>query len=242
MKRTYTKLGTSNTVAKHKQSKKKPRVLSKKVSERLPANIQGTLIPDRSYVTLKYNEDIAIAIPVGGAMANYLFRCNSIFDPNQSGTGHQPLGHDQYANFYKKYMVVGSTITATFKSFDNTDLTNQTPSAFTVGICTIQDTAGVITSSTEFMENNRTTYSNICPQQPYAMVTKRFDPLDFFGLDNILDNEKYGADFGANPEQQAYWQLGLYNPTAPTTAGRVYVNIAIKYTLAVRERVNVGGS
>lgn len=246
MKRTYTKMAPSDTVGKHRRSKlrakKRVSPYSKQVKERIPANIQGTLIPDRTYVTLKYNEDISLGISAGGLMSNYLFRCNSIFDPNQSGVGHQPLGHDQYANFYKKYMVVASTITCTFKSFDNSETTNADGSNYTVGISTIQDPSGATTSTTEFMENNRTTYSNVCAQAPYTMVHKKFDPIDFFGLDSILDNEKYGADFGSNPEQQAFWQIGVFQPTAPTTSGRMYVNVAIKYTLALRERVNVGGS
>uniref|UniRef100_UPI004047EBBF hypothetical protein n=1 Tax=Aliarcobacter sp. TaxID=2321116 RepID=UPI004047EBBF len=214
----------------------------KRVTRRLPSNIQGTLIPDRTYVTLKYNEDLSIVVPPGGIMANYLFRCNSIFDPNYTGTGHQPLGHDQYANFYKKYVVMGATITATFKALDNSELTNPDGSNYTVGITTIQAPAGVIVVPSDFQENNRTTYSNVCAQSPYTMVSKNFNSSEFFGLTKILDNEKYGADFGANPEQVAYWQLGIYQPSAPTTSGRMYVNVAIKYTLALRERVNVGGS
>ena len=238
MKRTY-----SNTLPKTpKKSRKKRATPYKRVTRRLPSNIQGTLIPDRTYVTLKYNEDLSIVVPPGGIMANYLFRCNSIFDPNYTGTGHQPLGHDQYANFYKKYVVMGATITATFKALDNSELTNPDGSNYTVGITTIQAPAGVIVVPSDFQENNRTTYSNVCAQSPYTMVSKNFNSSEFFGLTKILDNEKYGADFGANPEQVAYWQLGIYQPSAPTTSGRMYVNVAIKYTLALRERVNVGGS
>jgi len=241
MKRAYTKMGASDQALKHKRSKKK-RSPYKRVTERLPANVQGTLVPDRTYVTLKYNEDLAIGVPAGGLMTNYLYRCNSIFDPNQTGTGHQPLGHDQYANFYKKYVVIGATLTATFKALDNSSLTNPDASNYTVGICTIQDPSDATTSSTEFQENNRTTYANVCAQSPYTMVTKKFNSSEFFGLDKILDNEKYGADFGSNPDQQAHWQIGIFQPSAPTSSGRMYVNIAIKYTLALRERVNVGGS
>lgn len=31
-----------------------------------------------------------------------------MYDPDLTGTGHQPTGHDQWANFYKRYLVFGS--------------------------------------------------------------------------------------------------------------------------------------
>lgn len=56
------------------------------------------------YITkLKYCETINFS--PGLQSQDYLFRLNSIFDPNQSGTGHQPMGHDQIAPLYSRYRV-----------------------------------------------------------------------------------------------------------------------------------------
>lgn len=207
---------------------------------RLVSNIQGTLIPDRTMVTMKYNEDIKLLLSANGLMGSHLFFCNSIFDPNVTGIGHQPMGHDQYANFYKKYVVVGATITATFKSFASSQATNDPVTNATIAITTIQGTSGVISNPTELLENNRTSYKNICVQRPFQKITKRFSPKVFFGLNKILDNESYGANFGTNPTEDAYWQISGFNPTAPGNPTNLYVNIAIKYTCVLRERVNLG--
>lgn len=39
--------------------------------------------------------------------AEYSFRLNSVFDPNVTGVGHQPRGHDQWATLYRRYLVHG---------------------------------------------------------------------------------------------------------------------------------------
>ena len=39
---------------------------------------------------------------------------NSLFDPNRTGTGHQPYGFDQLSTFYNRYYVTGSKMTVTF--------------------------------------------------------------------------------------------------------------------------------
>jgi hypothetical protein len=45
-----------------------------------------------------------------GAVGGYAFSANGLFDPNFSGTGHQPIGFDQAMIFYTQYCVVRSAI------------------------------------------------------------------------------------------------------------------------------------
>lgn len=40
-----------------------------------------------------------------GVPNNYIFNLNSLFDPNRTGTGHQPYGYDQIAALYDYYRV-----------------------------------------------------------------------------------------------------------------------------------------
>lgn len=39
-----------------------------------------------------------------------LFRLNSLYDPDLSGLGTQPVGYDQWAAFYNKYRVVSTEV------------------------------------------------------------------------------------------------------------------------------------
>jgi len=59
---------------------------------------------DHELVQLTYHETITIdpAIDTSGA---HLFKLNGLYDPNFSGTGHQPMYFDNYATLYNKYKV-----------------------------------------------------------------------------------------------------------------------------------------
>lgn len=201
----------------------------------------GTLIADRTKVAMKYHDDITVNVN-GTSGSNYNFRCNSIFDPDASSVGHQPMGHDQIALFYERYVVIGSKITVTFKTPENGDKTNQDEAFVNCGITTIPNTSDQITQNDDFMENNRTTYVQLCPQRPMAKVTKKFSPKRFFGYGKTIDVSNIAAAFGANPANEALWQLRMWNPTTDTSNRTVHMNVAIQYTVVARERKKIIGS
>lgn len=51
-----------------------------------------------------------------GVVQVYYFTANGVYDPDVSGTGHQPVGFDQAMLFYEQYVVFRSKITVTFVS------------------------------------------------------------------------------------------------------------------------------
>ena len=90
---------------------KKPYKKNKKVIRRTQKTINyrsGTLIAPRFVTRLKYAETVALSL-TGGTVTDYQMRLNSLYDPNQTGTGHQPMGFDQYATFYNRYRVFGTS-------------------------------------------------------------------------------------------------------------------------------------
>lgn len=204
-------------------------------------NNVGTLIADTTKVHMKYAEDINVTVN-GTLGADYLFRCNSIHDPNQSGVGHQPLGHDQYANFYKRYTVVGAKITVRFVGGTVSGSTVDPNAITNVGITTIDDTGSSIIQPTEFMENNRTTYGLIQPQRPSHTITKYFSAKEFFGIKNVVDDDTLSAPFGSNPQNGALWQLKFWPDPNGQSDRRVACNVMIQYVCVLRERMPIGGS
>lgn len=64
-------------------------------------------IPDRYLTKLRYSEGNSITYTALSEYASYQYRLNSIYDPNLTGVGHQPLGHDELANLYNRYRVLG---------------------------------------------------------------------------------------------------------------------------------------
>ena len=70
------------------------------------------LLKDKTVAKLRYVDTISIN-PGSAAIASHVFRANSIFDPDSTGTGHQPLMRDEYALLYDNYRVISSKIKVT---------------------------------------------------------------------------------------------------------------------------------
>jgi len=66
-----------------------------------PVNLGRGPIPDHAIVRLKYTQQFSST----GTSLDQIMNLNSLFDPDRTGTGHQPLGRDQYASFYSRYRV-----------------------------------------------------------------------------------------------------------------------------------------
>lgn len=66
--------------------------------------------PTARYVTLRYSEQISLD-PTAAGFAVHEFKSNGLYDPNVTGTGHQPRGYDQLMGIYNRWCVVGSSIT-----------------------------------------------------------------------------------------------------------------------------------
>lgn len=61
---------------------------------------------------LQYGENaISRTIASAAYSTGYIYRGNDCYDPNYSGTGHQPVGFDELMNMYDTFTVVGSKIT-----------------------------------------------------------------------------------------------------------------------------------
>jgi len=67
------------------------------------------ILPDQMMVKLTYSSTHTLT-STSGSLATYQFRQNSVYDPDFTGTGHQPLGYDEYANLYDRYVVYGTKV------------------------------------------------------------------------------------------------------------------------------------
>lgn len=78
-------------------------------------------LPKKLRTSVRYCENTTALNPgVGGVVASHLFAANGLYDPNITGTGHQPLGFDQLMAMYTTYTVISSKI---WVVFDNAEAT-----------------------------------------------------------------------------------------------------------------------
>lgn len=80
----------------------------------------GLGFPRQLKITHRYAESFDLT-STSGTVAYYNFKANGMYDPNTTGTGHQPLYFDELSGIYNHYMVVGSKITYTFGAMSATN-------------------------------------------------------------------------------------------------------------------------
>lgn len=89
--------------------------------------------PAQCTVKLAYVDSISLdAIAGPDSFAYYIFRANSAYDPDFTGTGHQPMGFDEYMKLYDHYQVKWSSIKVTNMPTQSTG--NATPIVWGVHI------------------------------------------------------------------------------------------------------------
>ena len=63
------------------------------------------LLRTKQDCVLRYHESFSLNPGTAGVPSFYTFRANSCYDPNYTGTGHQPRGYDQIMSMYQ-YLAV----------------------------------------------------------------------------------------------------------------------------------------
>jgi len=92
-----------------KKNTRKPRVTKNAVINRGLAPLAPRFITKLNYVV---NDQSLVSTL--GSTGDYQFRLNSLFDPDLTGGGHQPMGFDQITPLYNRYRVFSVSYRITF--------------------------------------------------------------------------------------------------------------------------------
>lgn len=165
-----------------------------------------------------------------GVIGSKVFRANSIFDPDYTGTGHQPMGHDTWESLYNHYVVLGSKISVRLMP---TSTSNTAPGI--AGIYLTDSTSVPYTVPSSFLEAKKGTYTHISPGINRLPVVKSFfSAKKYFNVTDVKDNlRSIGAAFGANPTESANFVIWYATLDASTQA--MSLVITVDYILAVSE-------
>lgn len=175
---------------------------------------------------LRYADSIAINAGVGAA-ASYLFRANSIYDPDQTGIGHQPYGHDQLNEIYNHYCVDSATITVTPTNF-----------AGVFGI-SVTDNAVVSSGFNTVKEQQATSMSvvtHVSHTQPITLK-KHYNRHTSFPV--YKDTSSF---MGANPAEEAYFQIWATGSDAGIDPANATFLVTITYNVTCYELKDLGSS
>lgn len=177
--------------------------------------------PDYTDVDMTYVENVQIN-PTAGVTGVYVFRCNSINDPNFTGIGHQPMGHDEMQAIYGKYRVLRASIRCDFSS-PGSGAANQV----IVGVrpSNVSTTTTDLTKNLEFKD----TIYRFLTASPAQQTM--FHSWNQDRLAKYIPEDALSADFGNNPGQDAYWQIFAGCPDIAGDPGTVNITVRIIYTV-----------
>lgn len=184
------------------------------------AVIKRPVCAPRMIVPLKYVSEKLSIVCTSGADNYYLFNANSIYDPDRTGTGHQPLGYDQWQNFYSHYRVLSSKISVVANS--------STSAPFNIVINSMPSTTGAtgIDPSREGRGKMR------CGGDQGKLVKiSRFNKIhNIIGVSRrrIIDDDVFGAAFNASPAGTCCWQIWV-QPFDETTTTTISFKAEITY-------------
>jgi hypothetical protein len=206
---------------------RQPHSLSGKVANPVVVQRGLPLFGLRTRRKLPYMQAITLN---GGAsvVTGYVFSANGCFDPNITGTGHQPMGFDQMMVFYNHYTVLRARVTA---MFENTG----TPTS-KVGL----SISGSTTFSTDYevnIENGQLVWATIQPAGTNGSTCALKTSVNcaaFQGLQNIMDDPDMRGDIASNPIEQLYFLLTLWN-TSGATVPVANVDVLIEYDVVFHE-------
>lgn len=210
----------------------------------VPSFVKSLPFPRKMFKTLKYSQNFHLtgaALGLFGAVEK--MRLNSLFDPDQTGTGHQPYGRDTMASIYQRYKVFDVNIVLKVISPSETScvlgclITGPSNSGDTIQGLTID----------QVREKNMCSI-HYCTSNEVKSLTKKMHIrlCDVMGITpaqykNDLDNTTAGS--GGNPSDECAIQFACVDfKGANDTNADIWIAVDIYYRTQFYELVELAQS
>lgn len=179
---------------------------------------------------LRYCTPLALNCSVGTTVA-YVFSANGLYDPDITGSGHQPYGFDQLMAMYNHYTVISSKCQVRW--YNNTNF------PVNCGIALRDDSSGVNgTAISQILETPGTVSRMLgasASQDSAGAVSKGFSCRRFFTRRTpIIEDANLRGTAAANPTEQAYFHVfatpNLDTDDPPQITGTVVIDFIAWFT------------
>lgn len=194
----------------------------------------GLGFPSRVTQTHKYREGFLVS-PTAGAMATYNFNANGMYDPNRSGTGHQPMYFDQMTALYDHFVVTKATITVTLCPAAQSNV------VMAVALFENDDGTSVPTTVDYIAEQTSGVVKMIGANDTKPVVLRRtYKPKKIWGVNPAALAQQQGSA-AADPTEITCWTLAAQNVTTGATTA-MWVQVDIRYEAMWTEVKDQAGS
>jgi len=170
---------------------------------------QTPLFPVRVQKKLPYFEPAFSITGASGVIGNYVFTANGAYDPNITGSGHQPLGFDTMMTYYEQYTVVGAKITV--------ECCGNGIQAGTFAVSLAPDTTGGVLP--DVVENGLCVMKTIDGRgtngtgQRIGSLSLPCNVARYFGRKSqkdLLDDVSMSGTVASNPTEQVYFLISAW--------------------------------
>lgn len=193
--------------------------------------VRGTF-PATYYARHTYVERFTLTQALNDLMIDRLFRCNSLYDPDYTGSGHQPLGFDEMAVIYDHYEVLGSKITVNFACQSTTEL----KSNIIVGIAQTDTTGGLASGNlNKLLENGHRCYKQLTDIRDCCKLSCGYSQRKTFGKHARGTDSQKGTN-ATNPTENSFFGVFAMATDATTIADPVSILVKIEYFAKWTER------
>lgn len=218
-------------VRKIKKTSRRPRRYRRK--QRKMLSFTKAPIPNRFATKLRYVDWATIDPGVAGIAGVHVIKANGLYDPDFTGTGHQPRGFDQFMTMYDHFTVVGAKITVDISTGHGSSFS---PLMFGIAL---KDTTTPFTDANDYMEG-RNVVSRIVGATSTsgnantAHLTKFFSTRKFLGRSKPLSDPQLKGNISSDPTELASFHI-FVAPLASTDESLMTINYRIEYLTVFTE-------
>lgn len=219
----------------HKKSKKSRRRHSRRKTNK-PKSMIG--FPANRVVKMRYVQQVSLNM-TGTGQQVITFRANGIYDPLAAIGGHSALGLDQWAVFYKRYVVLTSK--CRFTATNTESMTGTSP--LFIGVAISTEASFPLSNFLTYIEGNKMPYRLLTGlgNNVVRSVSNRFNAKNWFNVKDVKDNQdRLGADMNSNPAEEAFFGvIAQTTDNASNTEGVVNGIVQIDYTVLLSDPLDI---
>jgi hypothetical protein len=184
-------------------------------------------MPVHFRTTLSYSQKVSIN-PTAGLAAVQVFSANGLYDPDVTGTGHQPRGFDQLITMYDHYVVERARIRV---YMDNSG--NSRPAMAAI---MARDSTTTSSDLYDYIENNSAAVTLTgCSGSLQVVLSHSVDVRKFLGRGNVLSDPELKGSASSNPTEQLYFHIACGDTDSITNLNAVFCIVKIEYDVVLVE-------
>lgn len=165
-------------------------------------------------------------------MADQLFRLNSIYDPDATNAGHQPIGHDEWALIYAYYRVMRTKVEVEMA-------VNVATSAAVIGVVCPNRSVAIDTTPYGIAEGARG-QMKIVIAEGVTKFKASYSIAELFGVTKEqYGSDNYAATFGADPADVFYVHVSIYDASGSMFTIPTIVATKLSYICEFYQRVEL---